>query len=204
MRKKLAWVVFAVLWAGGISQTVSGQANTPERQEAEERYRRLSSTLEDVLNTQMLLQKKINVLTDELRALREESMKPNTSYAAKEDLRRLALQVQDIDQKREADRRLILEEIQKLAKTPVVVPPPVTPTHVKAVDRGEDRSTDKPRIEKGYYHVVEKDQNLSLILQAYRQKGIKVTRKMVEEANPSMNPNRLLEGQKIFIPDPNK
>ena len=44
----------------------------------------------------------------------------------------------------------------------------------------------------------------ALIIQAYRQKGVKVTRKVVEEANPTMNPNRLLRGQKVFIPDPAK
>lgn len=180
-----------------------GQPVSPDRAEAEERYRRLASTLEDVLATQTLLQKKIAALSDDLRSLREETLKPNMSYAAREDFRRLAQQVQEIDQKREADRRLILEEIQKLGKTLVVAPPSST-VGPKQTPRVEEKGHEKERIEKGYYHIVEKDQNLSLILQAYRQKGVKVTRKSVEEANPSMNPNRLLEGQKIFIPDPAK
>ena len=43
---------------------------------------------------------------------------------------------------------------------------------------------------------------LSMIVQAYRQKGVKVTMQQVKEANPDVDPNKLLVGQKILIPDP--
>jgi len=56
-------------------------------------------------------------------------------------------------------------------------------------------------IEKGYEHTVESGQSLSLIIQAYREKGVKVTQKQVLDANPGLNLNRLQPGQKIFIPD---
>ena len=170
-----------------------------DRQDSEERYRRLSSSVEDLLASQAVLQKRISSLAEDLRGLREEQSKPNTTYVTRDELKRLAEQLQEIDRKREADKRLILEEIQKLAK----IPAPVSQPHSSS-GRQQDKSSEKERIENGYWHVVDKDETLSLIIQAYRQKGVKVTRKVVEEANPTMNPNRLLRGQKVFIPDPAK
>lgn len=194
-----------VFQKGGIeAQDASSRAAAiADKQDSEERYRRLSSTVEDLLASQAVLQKRISAINDELRSIREEHAKPNTTYVTRDEIKRLAEQLQEIDRKREADKKLILEEIQKLAKIPVT-PQIHTPP---ATSRQTDRQTEKPqqeRIENGYWHVVEKDEILSVIVQAYRQKGIKVTRKMVEDANPGMNPNRLLRGQKIFIPDPTK
>lgn len=181
-----------------------------DRQESDERARRLASTVEELLASQAVLQKKLNGLVDEIRQLREDQSRQNPNLVTRDELRRLAEQVQEIDRKRETDKRLILEEIQKLAKTPVVIPVP-TPAATPNSSRGSSTSTpsstsggDREKIENGYYHVVEKGETLSVIVQAYREKGVKVTRKAVEEANPGMNPNRLIVGRKIFIPDPGK
>lgn len=205
MRRQMLRMVIGlglVGWLGVVAQgqDTSRAASLAERQEAEERYRRLASTVEDLLTTQSVLQKRISALSEELRHLREEILKPNTAYAARDDLRRLAEQVQEMDRKREADKKIILEELQKLAKAPA--PQPVVSTHTPS--KNAEHPPEKERIEHGYHHVVEKNQNLSLIVQAFRQKGVKVTRKMVEEANPGINPNKLFEGQKLFIPDPAK
>ena len=55
---------------------------------------------------------------------------------------------------------------------------------------------------KGYEYEVKAGDTLSLIVQAYRKQGVKVTSALVIKANPGLNPNRLFTGKKIFIPDP--
>ena len=43
--------------------------------------------------------------------------------------------------------------------------------------------------------------NLGLIIKAYRDQGVKVTASQIKKANPKMNPDVLIPGKKIFIPD---
>ena len=92
-------------------------------QEYEERYKRLNAVVEELLASQATLQKRIAGLSDEIRALREEQGRNVNQYVRPEDLRKglekLAEKVREIDQKREDDRKLILEEIRKLASAPV-------------------------------------------------------------------------------------
>ena len=56
--------------------------------------------------------------------------------------------------------------------------------------------------QKGFDYTIEKNDNLSMIVQAYREKNIKVTIDQILKANPGLNPDRLRVGQKIFIPAP--
>ena len=56
--------------------------------------------------------------------------------------------------------------------------------------------------QEGFDYVVQKNDTLSGIIQAYRGKGIKVTTKSVTEANPTVKWERLRVGQKVFIPKP--
>lgn len=59
-----------------------------------------------------------------------------------------------------------------------------------------------PKPQKGYYHVVEAGETLSLICSAYRQQGINVTIAEVQKANGLTDKSVLKVGQKIFIPKP--
>ena len=43
---------------------------------------------------------------------------------------------------------------------------------------------------------------LDAIVQAYKEKNIKVTVAQILKANPGLKPERLLIGQKIYIPAP--
>jgi LysM repeat protein len=60
----------------------------------------------------------------------------------------------------------------------------------------------KPKPQKGYYHVVESGETLSMICQAYRDNGVKVSLSQVRKANGLTSKSVLKAGQKIFIPKP--
>ena len=59
-----------------------------------------------------------------------------------------------------------------------------------------------PRPQKGYYHVVESGETLTMICAAYRDQGVKVSISQVRKANGMTSKSTLKVGQKLFIPKP--
>jgi LysM repeat protein len=178
-------------------------ADGPE-QEYEERFRRLNSTVEEMLGSQATLQKRIGALSDELRAVRDEQGRSGSHYVRHDDLRKaldkLAEKIREIDQKREDDKKLILEEIRKLAQAPLPEPPTRRPNKDKEREPEPLQPSTGPL--KGYEYVVKSGDTLAAVIAAYQQSGVKVTQAQIQKANPGLNPNRLRVGQKVFIPDP--
>lgn len=189
--------------AGGLALLPAARAQDAaaarlEQQDAEERYRRLNATVEECQATLEAQRKRLDALVSEIRGLREDLARAATkdSIVGREEFRQLAETVREIDQKREADKRLILEEIAKLAKAPVAPQPRVE-------KKATPESSAKPaRDENGYEHTVKSGETVSAIVNAFRDQGVKVTLKQVLDANPGLNPNKLKVGQKIFIPEP--
>ena len=56
--------------------------------------------------------------------------------------------------------------------------------------------------EKGFEHVVQSGDTLLGIVQAYREKNIKVTKDQILKANPGLVAEKMRVGQKIWIPAP--
>ncbi|MBI2928996.1 MAG: serine hydrolase [Verrucomicrobia bacterium] len=100
-------------------------AAAAERYEAEERYRHLSATLEELQATLEAQHNRIDSLVSELKGLREEDTRADAHQVSHAEIKELVERLREADQKREADRKLILEEIAKLAKAPA---PPEEPT----------------------------------------------------------------------------
>ena len=144
------------------------------------------------------LEKQISDLSDKVNAA------PTSESASREDLKALATQVQEIDKKRLDDRDLILKQIKSLGEVsgsaPVSHKPKPAPDTAAA---GGDTSATPAVPQKGYEHVVESGETLSAIAKAYRAQGVKVTTAQIIAANPKINPNSLIAGKKIFIPDAN-
>jgi hypothetical protein len=190
-----ALILAAVMAASGPGGTGRAAGLAPEEAE---RLQRLSGLVEDLLASQASMQKRLSALTDQIHAVREEGSRAgdrlNDRFATREELRKLAESVRELDRKREEDKRLILEEIKKLAQTPVVVPRD-TP---KAPAREAAPSTPG----KGYTYTIKKGDTISAVVAAYRANGVKVTVDEVIKANPHLKPNALAEGAEIFIPDP--
>lgn len=163
----------------------------------QEQINKLSGQVQDLLEAQAAQAKHISSLEKEIGDLRDKLNQPAANDSAgAEDLRKLAAQVKEIDEKRQADKEQILKAIEKLAKAggtsarkPAVVAndtPPVAPGTKQ----------------KGYDYEIHPGDTLSSIAKAYREQGVKVTTTQIIAANPGLNPNALIAGKKIFIPDP--
>ena len=167
----------------------------------EERLNKLSGQIEDLIAAQKDQKQRLAALSKELENVREQSAKPGASYAAQEDLKHLAEAVKEVDRKRLEDYDKIHAELLKLGKT---LSAPVSSAKKSAPPTALDgQGTEKagPQ-QKGFDYTIEKNDNLSMIVQAYREKNIKVTIDQILKANPGLNPDRLRVGQKIFIPAP--
>jgi LysM repeat protein len=193
------------------AQDAAAAAAKADRDAEEERFKRLSSAVDDLRDLQMEQQKHIAALMKEMESLREQVSKPSGNYAGQDELRKLAETVQKIDQKRVEDNERILKEIDKLAKT---LSSGTSGGHGKKPPKVAAGSGDNPSAsdgsgggptEKGFNYTIASGDTLSTICQAYKeQKGIKVTVDQILKANPKLEPTKLRVGQKIWIPAPEK
>jgi len=157
----------------------------------EQRLNKLAGQIEDLLAASAEQDKRIAALVRELQSLREVAGRPDESVS-REELRKLAERVQEVDRKRESDRDLILKEIEKLGKTIAAPSRPVTPAGGGAA-----------RAEKGFEYAIQPGDTLSGIVAACREQGVRVTVDQILKANEGLKPEGLRVGQKIFIPGGN-
>jgi len=188
MKKILASILFTALTASPLLAQDATQ----------QQIDKLSGQIQDL---QATLGKQDQVLAEikrDIATLRDKVNAPQVSESAsREDLKNLAEQVQEIDKKRQADRALILKEIEKLGRISAAPTHKSTPVTTSA----DDTASGVPQ--KGYEHKVEAGQTISAIAKAFRDQGVKVTTEDILKANPKVDPAKLYVGQKIFIPDPN-
>lgn len=160
----------------------------------EERLNKLQGQIENLIEAQSEQRQQLAKLARELSALSARQVDSQTQFATRDELRLLAEKIQELDREREADKELILKEIEKLGKTLAGSSRPARPAAVDTMQLSPDQ--------KGYEYVVQHGDTLSAIAEAYRQKNIKVTVEQILAANPGLDPKRLKVGQKIFIPAP--
>ena len=182
-----------------LAQDSTSASAIAEKQQAEERYKRLSADVESLLAANLALQKKISALDAELQKMREEQSRSANNNNTTETVKRLADAIQEVDKIREADKKKILDEIAKIGKTltaaPRSAPKVIVSTEANA---GPD---------KGYPYTIQSGDTLLAVLSdfnaQFKSKGMKtITLKQVEAANPNVDWNKLKIGQKIFIPAP--
>ena len=212
MKRALSFVFAVVLLAGSSlrAQTPAAAAAIADKQAEEERYKRLSSQLEDLQAMLTQQAKKIEELASLLSNLRDEQIRREGKSASVDAMKQLVADIQEVDKKRIADNKLIRDELVKIAKA--IAETPVSPagarpkTEVKAevklppATEGAPNAEGKPQ--KGFEYTVQKDDNLSTISALYRTQGIKVTVNDILKANPGLVPEKMHIGQKIFIPQP--
>lgn len=189
-------MIFALATAGGVRAQ-----DAATQQEID----KLTGQLQDITDAEAAQSKRIEAIEHDVADLRDKlNAPPANNYASADDLQKLASQLQDIDKKRRDDRELILNKIDELAKLAATAgAAPVHPRHpVESPENGGDGDTSSGPPQKGHYYVVQPGNSLSAIVKAYQDKGVKVTLREVEKANPDVDPKKLLVGQKVFIPDP--
>lgn len=182
------------------------------RQALQQNMSALNARVEDLEASNVSLRAKVDDLRREIQQLREEARRLGDHSAVQEQIRRLADSVKEVDTKRRTDNEKVLAEIAKLGKqiadTPVA-PPPVPKSHSAPVAHSapppdaDSKPTQPATPQKGIEYVVKSGDSLSGLVDSCRQKGLKMTQKMMREANPDVNWDRLRIGQKIFIPLPN-
>ena len=166
----------------------------------EERLNKLSGRIDDLAASQEAVRKQIGELAKELESVREQSGKP-TGYARQEDLNRLAETVKEVDRKRLEDADKMHTELLKLRD---VLKAPLAPPKKKPVTAPKDTptTTNPTTPEKGFEYVIKSGDTLDAIVQAYKEKNIKVTVAQILKNNEGLKAERLRVGQKIFIPAP--
>jgi hypothetical protein len=162
----------------------------------------------------------IEALHRSLRDAQEKTGRKLADVVTREDLKGMRDSIKEVDDKRLADNKQMLEAIEKMVKEIAIkTPPPVatsTTTNTERADRQrppKDVSTPKQSTntnnELVYTHTVGKGENLSLIISEYN-KALKekepnkapITLDMVRRANPKINLNNIFVGQEILIPVP--
>jgi LysM repeat protein len=196
-------ISFLILFAALATTPVFGQDTAAQQQ-----IDKLTGAIQDLNATLGKQDQALAELRQEISELREKVNTPQVNdSASRDDLKKLAEQVQEIDKKRQADRELILKEIDRLGKA--VVAAAAVPTHISTKPSNpkpaaDDTDTAAPATpQNGYEYVVQKGDSLSAIAKAYRAKGVKVTTSQIIKANPGLSAVTLYSGKKIFIPDAN-
>jgi TolA-binding protein len=204
MKRILIYSMAALLSGISVSRAQDASA-LADRQAVMERYQQLAGKLQDLSEAQQSQTKRIEALAAEIKSLRDEINKPDKDKVQRDELRKLAEQVKDIDDKRAADKELILTEIKKLGKasaiTGTVAKPSPKPRPDTSTDSGMVSPPDKNY--EGYEHVVKSGETLMAVIQAYnKEQGLKLTLDQVlkHPLNANLKPEKMRVGQKIFIP----
>jgi hypothetical protein len=192
------------LWGLILTFIASGAlAASAQESATQQQIDKLSGQIQDILDTQAQQSKRLDAIEKEISDLRDKVNAPANlpDAASRDDLKKLAEQVQEIDRKRGEDRDLILKQIAKIGSGGDTTP---SPSHTHTAPPKNNDESPAPNVpDKGYYYEVKQGDTLGLIVKAYREQGVKVTSRQIKAANPTMNPDVLIPGKKIFIPDPN-
>ena len=164
----------------------------------EERLNKLSGLIEDLIAGQKAQQKQLAELARELSSVREQAAKPSGNYASQDDLRHLGEAVKEIDRKRLDDYEKIRTQLEKLGKTLAAPAPATKRTPTPEVTSDKTEKSTPP--EKGIEYTVQPGDTLSAVVEACKEKKIKVTVDQILKANPGLKPEKMRPGQKLFIP----
>src|SRR5439155_1385900 len=176
-----------------------------EREAAEERYKILNSAVDGLTTAHADLQRRIGALADEIRTLRSENTRIDTSkFVTREEFNRLVKAIDEIEQKREADKKLIREEFEQLKKeivkllnAPAPAAAPKKNRNTASPEKGAEKLADKApdgagSTQEGAWHVIEAGNTLNAIVNAYndewKKKGRKTSLKLIQDANPGLKP----------------
>jgi hypothetical protein len=215
--------------SAAFGQDASSQAaQIAARQEAAERDRLIRGELEELRQSFLQQQRRINELINENNALQRQLGEMDTRFRTaqanamtRKDLEKVYADLKRVDEARQSDKNLILEQIKEVAKiaakpAQVIVEPPVTrptpaPRHTTPLDKDPDKGADETPVldnPHGYFsYKIKSGDTLIAIMNAFNAKlkeqgKATVTLEQIKKANPKMNPNSMVVGREIQIPVP--
>jgi LysM repeat protein len=168
----------------------------------QERLDKISGRIDDLIAGQDALTKQMSELRRELAQVREMASKPQGDWASREDVKRVAKGIEDVDRKRIADSELVQKQLEKIRQAlDKPLPPLKKPSVAAPKDNAPPERVEKlEKPQQGVEHVVKQGETLSGIVAACREQKIKVTRQQILDANPGLKPDLMIPGKKIFIP----
>jgi peptidoglycan hydrolase CwlO-like protein len=184
-----------------------------EKQALDEKLSRLTSTMEGLVNDQLNLLKQIQSQAAEIRELRAEvarlkadqelQRKAAESAVTQAEFKSLVAQINQSESKRKKDQELILDSIEDIGKARIAAAQAAQSSSNNSSGSKSVKPDPQPSTSSvGYEYEVQPGDNISSIVASYRESGVPVTVNMVLRANPSVVPERLQVGTKLFIPDP--
>jgi TolA-binding protein len=205
----IAFVLMALVSRTGFSQA-----------ELIEEVKRLAGEVADLRDANATQTRRITQMQKEIDSLREalrESHDRATSkmgdFATREDLKKIIESIRDVDQKRESDRKLILEEFEKLGRT-LAQPAERRSSNSRrnSQEKEKEKEPEETAAIEGTFlpYKVKDGQRLSDIIKEYNgalkeQGRPSVNLDQVRRANPKIkNINNIFVGQEILLPVPEK
>jgi len=218
-----AAVCFRLCPSPVVAQDENAARAAVERAAAEEQSRWVKSTVDGLIAAQAEMQRKLAAQADEIRALRASLSGIDTgSLVTRDELNRLVATVNDIERKREADRKLILDEFEQLKKnlrddigkllsaSPGRAPAGLAPGRdpempaVKPVENASAPENAAPIFNEVAAHEIKANHTFSTIAAAYndywRARGKRTSVDLIQKANPDVHPLKLKIGSKIMVP----
>jgi seryl-tRNA synthetase len=219
----MKWVLAlsAVLLAGKLlvvrSDPLSEATAIAAQRDAEERYKRLAADVQELLDTQTVLLKRldesrqrIDRLSDEVRSLKEDQSRALGNTVSRDEFRKYVEKLKEVDEKREADKKVILENLKNLSNLSAPSAPVEKEkekdkaTSRRSTERTGDRGADVSDEAPYLYTVKKNDQLLAIVAEyndMYQKQGLpKITVDQVLKANPGLKADHLVAGRKIKIP----
>ena len=196
MRKILFW-----LFILGFTASVARAQDAATQQLIDQ----INGKIQDLIEAQAAQGKRLATLEKSINDFQDKLNQPAASSGASaDDLKKLAEQVKELAEKQQHDNDLIVKELEKLGKGGGV-----SATSHKQPTVANDNPTTPAAggtgggKQNGYYYPVKKDDTLIAIAKAYSSElKTKITVEQILAANPGLNPNSLIVGKKIFIPQP--
>jgi hypothetical protein len=196
-----------LVFLGGPAEaaTESLAREVADREAAEERYRILNSSLDDLMAAQMNLQRRLDGLEQTVSRINTElrTKAGGDQVVSRREFEELTKAIQEVDRKREADRRQILAQIEELGKSLTAALRDSRPAPPVRVAPAEERTGPTPP-QEGAEHVVQRGETLSAIAAAYnaewKSRGRRTSLQLVLDANPGLEPRTMAVGRKVFIP----
>ena len=181
----------------GAQNRASNAAAFVAQQQAQEQYRRLYTTIEDLQSANLVLQQRIDRLESQLQRALKKMADQQADTVTNEQLealsQKMTKELQTLEDKRVTDNQKILSELRKIASRPVPAPKdPVVSTPKK--------TTPPPYTGPVYEVTVEPGYTISAIAESYRKQGHKISVKDILRANPGLVPEKIRPGQIINVP----
>ena len=189
------------------ADAASNAAAVAEQQGVDEKFKQFAADIESLRDANQLLLDKLSALKDDLQQIRAEQSRLAANSIGRDDLKPLALKIEEVDKRRQEDKEAISEEIKKLAAhleklLTAAVAEPSPKSSIKTPPAGDATATETTNT-----YTVKAGDNFDSIKNSYnadlRSKGMKtITLQKIRDANPGVDPIHLQIGQRIIIPLP--